>query len=200
MAGIAQRSCLLHDLPPRDFFQKVVQRHGVCHDLKTIIQASVMLTVNVLAFVVGECQQFAGIFRILSTVIDLQLYAEVAGTRTIENRLRLEIVVMDLCVLILGIAAMAVWRIIIVSLITGIILMDHTPAASAGEIVIVIAPLTQGSCAISGILFPPETISAVSANYSSIAQTFRTEELFIKRSQLFQGKGCTAGITKFWFS
>ena len=98
--------------------------------------------------------------------------------------------------LILGIAAMAVWRIIVVSLITGIILMNHTPAASAGEIVIVIAPLTQGRCAISGILFPPKTISAVGADYSSIAQTVRTEELFIKRSQLFQGKGCTAGITK----
>ena len=121
----------------------ILQRHGVRHDLKAVVQAAIVLAVGKGVLPVGDVQQRRGILTVLARTVDLQLYAEEAGPRAVEDGAGLEIVVVDRTVLNVGATVAAIGVVVVVG-IPALIKGDETAAAGASGIVAVIAVGAKG--------------------------------------------------------
>lgn len=85
MAGIAHINRTMQNLLPRHFFPVVIQRHGVRYHFKTIVQRTVMLTVEIFqAVAVGDLHDLTGTGIILPGPVNLQLHAKIPGAISTE--------------------------------------------------------------------------------------------------------------------
>ena len=63
----------------------ILQRQGVCDDLKAVVQTAIVLAIGKGVLLVGDVQQRRDILTVLVRTVDLQLYAEEAGPRAVED-------------------------------------------------------------------------------------------------------------------
>ena len=101
----------------------ILQRQGVCDDLKAVVQTAIVLAIGKGVLLVGDVQQCQGILVVLTSAVDLQLDTEEAGPGAIEDGTGLEIVIMDSAVFNVGAAVTAI----------GIVIVVRIPAAIKGK-------------------------------------------------------------------
>lgn len=65
------------------------------HDLKSVIQRAVVLTVDQFPIPVGQVQNLLGILAALSRSINLQLHPKITGAFAVKDRVRLVVVILD---------------------------------------------------------------------------------------------------------
>ena len=97
----------------------------------------------------------------------------------------------------LAVAVLAVGPIIVSRTVTGIVLMDDSPADGAGLLPAVVALLAQGRGVISSVFVPTDAGAAVGADHRGAGQTVRTEQLAVEFDELPSLKGVPAGIAAF---
>ena len=115
MGRISHGNSLGQDITPRHFVQMIIQRHGVADNFKTVLQRSVMLAENVFQPVgVGNVHEAFSVAVDLAAA-NLQLYAHESRAISIENRIGLEIVIMDASVrAVSGMAVVAIGLVIVI--------------------------------------------------------------------------------------
>ena len=95
MAVVIQLLCLVEHCRPWHFMQVVVQRHGMGHELQTVVQTAVRLDVQIDRSFVCDLQQTVGIRTALAAVVNLKLHTELAQALAVENQFRHIVVFVD---------------------------------------------------------------------------------------------------------
>ena len=176
----------MQHLIPRHFVKLILQRHGVRHDLKAVVQAAIVLAVGKGVLPVGDVQQRRGILTVLARTVDLQLYAEEAGPRAVEDGAGLEIVVVDRTVLNVGATVAAIGVVVVVG-IPALIKGDETAAAGASGIVAVIAVGAKGRGRRVAVVPMPEAGAAVDADLCHAIQAVRAKQAAMEFNQIVSG-------------
>ena len=144
-----------------------------------------MLAVEVFqAAAVGDGHDLGGVIIVLTGTVHFQLYAEEAVAVSAEQRLRLVIVVLDRLAGSAARVAVIAERILVAIALTGVIGLadaDDITAAMTVCVVTVIAVLTERRGFISGIVIPPDALTAVRAENGFGFQTVRTEKFAAER-------------------
>ena len=136
---------------------------------------------------VGDVQQRRGILTVLARAVDLQLHAEEAGPRAVEDGARLEIVIVDGTVLDVGAAVAAIGVVVIVG-VPAVIKGDEAAAASAASIVAVVAVGTDRVSVVVGQAFTlPEPGAAADADICHAIQTVRAQQTVMELDQVVGG-------------
>ena len=139
------------------------------------------------ALPVGDVQQRRGILTVLARAVDLQLHAEEAGPRAVEDGARLEIVIVDGTVLDVG-AAVAAIGIIVVVRIPAAIKGNKAAAAGAAGVIAVTAVGADRVSAVVGQAFTlPEPGAAVDADLGHFLQTVRAKQAVTELDQFLGG-------------
>ena len=98
-----------------------------------------------------------------------------------------------------GVASIAPGLVIIVGLIVGIVLMDHSSAILAGGVIPIITALTQGRVVVTGIIVCPKPLSAPLTAECFCLQAGSTKQIIIKLCQLQYRMQLAATITSSHF-
>ena len=136
------------------------------------------------AAAVGDGHDLGGVIIVLTGTVHFQLYAEEAVAVSAEQRLRLVIVVLDRLVGSAARVAVIAERIFVAIALAGVIGLadaDEITAAVTVCVVTVIAVLTERRGFISGVVVPPDALTAVRAENGFGFQTVRTKKLTVKR-------------------
>ena len=143
------------------------------HHFKSVVQGTVMLTVQVLHTVsIGDLHDLTCAGVILASSVNLQLHAKIARAFAAEQRLRLVIIVRNHFIPpCMGMAIITERVIFIVILVVGIILMYNTPTAFTAGIVPIIAGLAEGRVFIPCIIIPVDTLSTAGADHGLLIGT-----------------------------
>ena len=158
-------------------------------DLKAIIQAAVMLAVDQLSTGVGNIQNSFGVAVRLTALVHFQLHAEITLARTIENRLRLEVVVIDaLC----RQGVVAVIAIRVIPAIIGIPAVDQSTAMGTAFVMVVIAVLAERDCVRSAVIGLIDPFAAAGTDCGLLVKADRAEQFILKWDQLLRGKSLSA--------
>ena len=116
--------------------QMIVQRHGVSHNLKPLLQRAVVLAVGPFLSVVDQPKNLPGIAVVFSGAVNLQLHPEVPAALTEELRFRLVVIVVYLSGAgVVAVAGVAPGPIVLVILVVGVILKDDAAAVFSGGVV-----------------------------------------------------------------
>ena len=146
-------------------------------DLKAIIQAAVMLAVDQLSTGVGNIQNPFGVAVGLATLVNLQLHAEITLARTIENRLRLEVVIIDsLC----RQGVVTVIAIRVIPAVIGIPAVDQGTAMGTAFVMVVIANLTEQDCVRSAVIGLIDPFAAAGTDCGSLVKADRAKQFILK--------------------
>ena len=191
MAGVAQMYRCPQDPLPGHFLHMIVQRHGVGHQFKAVLQGTVMLAVEIFPTIpVGDLHELPGALVVLSGAVDLQLHAEVAHPRSAELGFRLVIVVLNCTASChTAIASVADRVVVIFVLIIGVTGVDDPPAAVAYGVVPVVAGLAEGGVFIPGLIVPINALSAVGTDHGLLVCAALTQFIVPHRNQAFQRVG-----------
>ena len=135
---------------------------------------------------VGDVQQRRGILTVLARAVDLQLHAEEAGPRAVEDGARLEIVIVDGTVLDVGAAVAAIGVVVIVG-VPAVIKGDEAAAASAASIVAVVAVRAKGRRRGAAVVPMPEPGAAADADICHAIQTVRAQQTVMELEQVVGG-------------
>ena len=92
---------------------------------------------------VGDVQQRRGILTVLARTVDLQLYAEEAGPRAVEDGTGFEIVIVDGAVFDVGAAVAAIGIVVVVG-VPALIEGDEAAAAGTASVIAVVAVGAKG--------------------------------------------------------
>ena len=95
VAVVIQLLCLVEHCRPWHFMQVVVQRHGMGHELQTVVQTAVRLDVQIDRSFVCGLQQTVGIRTALAAVVNLKLHTELAQALSVEDQLGHIVVFVD---------------------------------------------------------------------------------------------------------
>jgi len=175
-------------------------RHGagLGNQLKAVVQRAVMLSIEQLMVFVGNGQELFRICRKFAAFIDLQLDSEIPGTISIENRLRLVVVLVDSLVAgMFGVAVAAIGGFLVVLQVIGIPVGKKHTAFRTGHILVFIAVMAEDDAVISLRLVPPDPVSAVITEGGFLIQTGRAQLLAVKEGTVFHRMlGTAAGADK----
>lgn len=131
-----------------------------------------MLAVSMVLTDIGFFQHNSGIGIAFSCTIHFQFYPKITRAGAIENWRRLIVVSMNR--LILPVALMAVWGIIIVAFIIGILLGKYDAAAFAGYIVSVVTSAAERCPCVSCIILPKNPLATMLTEYCEFLHTVST--------------------------
>ena len=92
-----------------------VQGHRVSNQLKSIIQTSIMLTVEQGRSSIGDLTDSFSVVIVLSGTIHFQLHTKVSGTISIEDRLRFVVVAADVFLSVVAIVAVSIVLIFVIN-------------------------------------------------------------------------------------
>ena len=190
-------ACLMRQIPlcdglaqylvPRHFVELILQRHGMRHDLKAVVQTAIVLAVSKGVLPVSNVQQGRGVLVVLACAVDLQLYAEKAGPGAVEDGTGLEIVIMDSAVFNVGAAVTAIGIVIVVR-ISSAIKGNKAAAAGAAGVIAVAAVGTDRVSVVVGQAFTlPEPGAAVDADLGHFLQTVRAKQAVMELDQVVGG-------------
>ena len=144
-----------------------------------------MLAIEIFqAVAVCDGHDFGGVVVVLTGSVHFQLYAKIAITVPAEQRLRLVIVVLNRLAGSAARVAVIAERIFVAIALTGVISMDDSNEITTVVtvcVVTVIAVLTERRGFISGIVIPPDALTAVRAENGFGFQTVRTEKFAAER-------------------
>ena len=136
---------------------------------------------------VGDVQQRRGILTVLARTVDLQLYAEEAGPRAVEDGAGLEIVVVDGTVLDVGAAVTAIGVVVVVG-IPAVIKGDEAAAAGTPSVIAVAAVGANRVSVVVGQAFTiPEPGAAADADICHAIQTVRAQQTVMELDQVVGG-------------
>jgi hypothetical protein len=142
-----------------------------------------VLTVDVLILPVGDLLKLSGSRGAFATIINLKLYAKVAGRIPIEDGLRFVVVLMDgTRSLGLLIAVIAEGIGIIIDVIGGVH-MKQSAATFTSGIGVVKTGLTERGVSIPGIVVVPDPCVTTLADHGLAIQAFLTQVLVMKLDQ-----------------
>ena len=174
-------------LIPWHFVKLILQRQGVRHNLKAVVQAAIVLAVGKGVLPVGDVQQRRGILTVLARTVDLQLYAEEAGPGTVENGAGFEIVVVDGTVLDVGAAVAAIGVVVVVG-VPALIEGDEAAAAGTPSVIAVAAVGANRVSVVVGQAFTiPEAGAAVGTDLCHTIQAFRAQQTVMELDQVVGG-------------
>ena len=125
-----------------------------------------------------------GVVIVLTGSVHFQFYAKIAITVPTEQRLRLVVIVLNRLAGSAARVAVIAERILVAIALTGVIGLadaDDITAAMTVCVVTVIAVLTERRGFISGIVIPPDALTAVRAENGFGFQTVRTEKFAAER-------------------
>lgn len=158
---------------------------GVRDEFHAIIQTAVAHYVDQLVQMVGKITECQGITLTFASSVDLQFHAEVPAAFPIKYRLRLVIVVANAAILLAAaVAGIAPGAVVIIGLVVGIVIYDHSAAVLTSDAMPVIATLTQGSVTVTGIVILPNSFPAPLTAYCFRLQTDSAKQCIIKFRQL----------------
>ena len=203
MARVSHLQGLSQNSLPRHFSLMIGKRHGMCDHLKAVVQRAVVLAVEVFqAVAVGDGHDLGGVAIVLSGSVHFQFYAKIAITVPTEQRLRLVVIVLNRLAGSAARVAVVAERIFVAIALTGVISLadaDEIAAAVTVCVVTVIAVLTERRGFISGIVIPPDALTAVRAENGFGFQTVRAERLAAERVELILGEFfSTVGANELW--
>ena len=155
-------------------------------DLKAVVQTAIVLAVGKGVLPVGDVQQRRGILTVLARTVDLQLYAEEAGPRAVEDGTGLEIVIMDSAVFNVGAAVAAIGIVVIVG-IPAVIKGDEAAAAGTPSVIAVAAGRADGRGRCVAVVSVPEAGAAVDADLCHAIQTVRAQQTVTELDQVLGG-------------
>ena len=112
----------------------------MAYQLKALVNGAVVLAVDVFSGTIGNTQDDFSIALIFTCLVNFQLNTKVASVCTIENRLRLVIIIVDEFVPAFFVAIIAI---VITVLIIGIFLFNNRAAVRTASVIFVIALLTD---------------------------------------------------------
>ena len=136
---------------------------------------------------VGDVQQHRGILTVLARTVDLQLHAEEAGPRAVEDGAGLEIVVVDGTVLDVG-AAVAAIRIVVIVGVPAVIKGDEAAAAGTPSVIAVAAVGANRVSVVVGQAFTiPEAGAAAGTDLCHAIQTVRAQQTVMELDQVVGG-------------
>ena len=136
---------------------------------------------------VGDVQQRRGILTVLARTVDLQLHAEEAGPRAVEDGAGLEIVIVDGTVLDVG-AAVAAIRIVVIVRVPAVIKGDEAAAAGTPSVIAVAAVGANRVSVVVGQAFTmPEPGAAADADICHAIQTVRAQQTVMELDQVVGG-------------
>ena len=165
----------------------ILQRQGVCDELKAVVQTAIVLAIGKGVLPVGDVQQCQGILVVLTSAVDLQLDTEEAGPGAIEDGTGLEIVIMDSAVFNVGAAVTAIGIVIVVR-ISSAIKGNKAAAAGAAGVIAVAAVGTDRVSVVVGQAFTlPEPGAAVDADLCHAIQTVRAQQAVTELDQVLGG-------------
>ena len=118
----------------------IVKCHWMRHDLKAVVNTAVALYVDMLMTGIANFFEGACVIIVLAAAVHFKLYSKIPLTVTIENRLRLIAVLLDLIIEVI-VTAIAVR---IIASPVDVVVMDNSVAAFAAVIVIIEAGFTKG--------------------------------------------------------
>ena len=166
VAEVSQGNSLAAYLSPGHFGQMIVQRHGVGHNLKPLLQGAVVLAVGVSPIPICDCQQGSRAAGTLPGLVDLQLHSEEPGASAMKDRRGLVVVFMDTGVLVYNMeATLAVGTPLscVRSSVVGLVLPHQPVTAVAGGIVLLVTAGTERKLLCSSVVSPPKLLAALAA-------------------------------------
>lgn len=163
VAAVAHLDGAFQNVRPRHFGSVVVQTHGVGDDLKAVPERTIVLAVDVLVMGVGDVHDGIGVAVVLARPVDLQLYAQIAGRRAIENGGGFAVVILNASFLMVAVVAVGVFAVLIALIKVSVILVDDPATAGAGGVVVVPAGFAERCVGVSGVIIPPDGLPAVGA-------------------------------------
>ena len=136
---------------------------------------------------VGDVQQRRGILTVLARAVDLQLHAEEAWPRAVEDGTGLEVIVVDRAVLDVG-AAVAAIRIVVIVGVPAVIKGDEAAAAGTASVIAVVAVGANRVSVVVGQAFTiPEAGAAVGTDLCHTIQAFRAQQIVMELDQVVGG-------------
>ena len=155
-----------------------------------------MLAVEIFKTVaVCNGHDLGGVVIVLTGSVHFQFYAKIAITVPTEQRLRLVVIVLDRLAGSAARVAVIAERIFVAVTLIGVIGLadaDEITAAMTVCVVTVIAVLTERRGFISGIVIPPDVLTAVRAENGFGFQTVRAEKLTVERVEFASKEFLTA--------
>ena len=165
----------------------ILQRQGVCDDLKAVVQTAVVLAVSKGVLPISNVQQGRGILTVLARAINLQLHTKEAGPGAIEDGTGLEIVIMDGTVLDVGAAVAAIGIVIVVRIPAAIKGNKAAAAGAAGVIAVTAVGADRVSVVVGQAFTLPEPGAAVDADLGHFLQTVRAKQAVMELDQVVSG-------------
>ena len=134
-----------------------------------------MLAVEVFqAVAVGDGHDLGGVVIVLTGSVRFQLYAKIAITLSAEQRLGFVVIILNWLAGSAARVAVIAERIFVAIALTGVIGLadaDDITAAMTVCVVTVIAVLTERRGFISGVVVPPDALTAVGAEHRCFLNT-----------------------------
>ena len=187
MGAIPHTDGLVQHLIPRHFMELILQRQGVCDDLKAVVQTAIVLAIGKGVLPVGDVQQCQGILVVLTSAVNLQLDTEEAGPGAIEDGTGLEIVIMDSAVFNVGAAVAAIGIVIVVRIPAAIKGNKAAAAGTPSEIAVAAVGSNRVSVVVGQAFTIPEAGAAADADICHAIQTVRAKQTVMEFAQVVGG-------------
>ena len=159
-------------------------------DLKAIVKAAVVLTVDQVLLPVGDAEDALRVVGVFPAAIDLQLDTEETVSLPIEDGLGLIAILMNGAAVDLPAAALAVGVIVVIRVITGVGMDECSAAGTVGVISVVAVRADRERIIFAAVPAAQKTCPAIGANKCQGVQANRAVEPSIELGKL--GIGGTA--------
>ena len=153
----------------------IVKCHWVRNDLEAVVNTAVRLYVDMLMTDICNFFELACIIIVLTSAVYFQLNSKIALTITIENRLRLIAVLLDLVIEVI-IAAVAIR---IIASPVNVVVVDDSVAALTAMIIVIIAGFAKCGIIVLYCIIYPDGFAAVVAGGAVFVNTLMTKELIV---------------------
>jgi hypothetical protein len=132
--------------------------------LEALSKASVVLTIDALAALIGYVENRLCVVVYLSSAIDLKLNSHKQIARTVEYRLGLIIIgAYSSFAFELSEALVTVWQIVVI-IVDCVIVMDKASAILAGGVVVLVATVAKVDVIVTLRIITPDALGTVVAN------------------------------------
>lgn len=153
-------------------------------DLKAIVKAAVVLTVDQVLLPIGDAEDTLRVVGVFSAAIDLQLDTEETVSLSVEDGLGLIAVLMDGAAVDLPAAALAVGVIVVIGVVTGVGVDECSAAGTVGVIPVVAVGADRERIVFAAVPAAQKTCPAIGANKRQGIQTNRAVEPSIELAKL----------------
>jgi hypothetical protein len=160
-------------------------------DFDAVVETSIVLAVDTLFIRVGNLTDFFCVIVSFSAFVDFQFHSHKQRTRTVEDRFRFVVIVVDVFLAEFVVAVIAVGVIAIVKIMC-VVVVDEKSAVGTVAVIVFVAVVAERQHTVSFRFRTPDTIKTAVADGGKFLEAIVTHEVVIKFVHGVLGEFCSA--------